>query len=624
MSIVCGIAGFIGDWVDSSTILQRMTAAIAHRGPDAEGFYQHGPVHLGHRRLAVIDLDSGRQPLFNEDGQIVVVFNGEIYNFIELRTELIACGHQFVTHTDSEVLVHGYEEYGDTLLEKLRGMFSFALWDEKRQRLLVARDHLGVKPLHYYWAHGQFIFASEIKAMHEHPAVVHELDLNSLGLFLECQYIPAPHSIYCDILKLPAGHALIIENGKLTLFSYWHIDYSHKLILNEEDAADLVEKTLRDSIRAMLVADVSIGAFLSGGVDSSLIAALMAQEASGQIRTFNLGFSGEVAGSEHEYAHRVAEHIASEHHSLILAPMDVLAAFSGWIDIFDEPFADQAALPTLLLSRFARQKVTVVLTGEGADEVFAGYGNYYKRLREERLSALFGHPYSPLPALLRHLPAMARKDRMLKAITEPVARRYATIPMLFDTLLGKNLYTPNFLAGQKERIVDYGERFYRECNSNNYLDHLLHIDLRLWLADDLLTKVDRATMECALEARVPYLDHHFVELCARLSPHLKCRGKTGKYLLKKIAERHLPAKIVYRDKHGFVMPLSEWLANELKPTVRQCLRDLATRGLFLPEALCRIEGEHYTGKRNHAGRLWALLVLEQWFQRFQPEFTLAA
>lgn len=619
---MCGIAGFIGTVSDATAVLRRMNDRLMHRGPDAEGIFERGPVHLGHRRLAVIDLENGRQPLFNEDGTVAVVFNGEIYNFVELREELIARGHRFQTHTDSEVLVHGYEEYGDSLLGKLRGMFAFALWDERRQRLLVARDHLGVKPLHYYWGDGCFVFASELKSVIEHPAVPRDIDLEALGLFLECQYIPSPRCIYAAVRKLPAGHALVIENGRLEQFRYWQIDYRDKLVVDEEEAAERVEAALREAVRAMLVADVPLGAFLSGGVDSSLIAALMAQESSGGVETFNLGFTGAVAGSEHEYARRVGEHIGSRHHSLMLTPHDVLGGFSGWLDIFDEPFADQAALPTLLLSRFARKEVTVVLTGEGADEVFAGYGNYHKRLREERISSVLGHPCSPVPRLLRSLPAVLRKDRLLKAIAQPRERRYVTIPNVFDAHLRGTLYTPAFRARHHEQVADTAARLYGECNSADYLDHLLHIDLGLWLPDDLLTKVDRATMDCALEARVPYLDHHFVELCARLAPDLKCRDRTGKYLLKKIAARHLPRDIVYRCKQGFVMPLSEWLAAELKPMVRDSLEGMAQRGLFNPTALQRIERDHYSGTRNHAGRLWTLLVLEQWFRRFNPDFSL--
>lgn len=620
---MCGISGFV-DPNTAPEVLRRMTAVLAHRGPDADGFYENGPVHLGHRRLAVLDLETGRQPLFNEDGSVAVVFNGEIYNFAELREQLLQRGHRFVTRTDTEVLVHGYEEYGDELLSRLRGMFAFALWDNQRRRLLLARDHLGVKPLYYYWNAGQLAFASELKSLALHPSVTRELDVEALGLFLECQYIPTPRSVYRHVHKLPAGHAAVLERGELRVFGYWRPDYQDKLPLSEPEAAALVEQALRDSVRAMLVADVPLGAFVSGGVDSSLVAALMTQEAGRPIETFNLGFSGGVAESEHAYAQRVASHIGARHRTLMLAPSDVLSAFSRWLDIFDEPFADPAALPTMLLSQFARRHVTVVLTGEGADEVFGGYDNYRRRVRHERVTTLLGHRYSPLPALVRYLPGWMRKDRFMKAIANPRARRYATISNVFDVALRGNLYTPAFRAAHHDSIAAYAERCFEECNSASYLDRLLHVDLRLWLPDDLLTKVDRATMAYSLEARVPYLDHRVVELCARLAPDLKCRGKIGKYILKRIAERHLPHDVVHRRKQGFFMPLSDWLANELKGQTYDCLgpQGLARRGLLRPQALARLLQQHYGGRRNHSSRLWALLVLERWFRRFAPDFAL--
>jgi asparagine synthase (glutamine-hydrolysing) len=574
--------------------------------------------------LAVLDLETGRQPLFNEDGDVAVVFNGEIYNFAELREQLIERGHRFVTRTDTEVLVHGYEEFGDDLLGRLRGMFAFALWDDRRRRLLLARDHLGVKPLFYCWKAGLLTFASELKALVLHPSVTQELDLEALGLFLECQYIPSPRSIYRDVRKLPAGHAAVLEHGKLRVFRYWGLDYRGKLALSEEDAMMLVERELRESVRAMLVADVPLGAFVSGGIDSSLVAALMTQEAGRSVETFNLGFSGGVAESEHEHAQKVAAHIGSRHRALMLSPNDVLGAFSHWLDIFDEPFADPADLPTMLLSQFARRHVTVVLTGEGADEVLGGYGNYWQRARDERLTRFLGHRYSPLPPLVRRLPARLRKDRLLKAIASPRARRYTTIPNMFDVALRADLYTAPFLALHRETIADYAEQYYEECNSSHYLDRVLHVDLRLWLPDDLLTKVDRASMAYSLEARVPYLDHRFVETCARLLPDFKCRGKTGKYLLKRIAERHLPLDIVHRRKQGFFMPLPEWLARDLKPETQDCLgpNGLGRRGLLQPSDLARLLDEHYHGRRNHSTRLWTLVVLERWLRRFAPEFSL--
>ena len=621
---MCGIAGFLGNFDHSEATLLRMTQAIAHRGPDADGVFHEGLIHLGHRRLAVIDLETGRQPLFNEDGSIALVFNGEIYNFAQLRAELIQAGHQFSTHTDSEVLIHGYEAWGTQLLQRIQGMFAFAIWDSQQQSLFLARDHLGVKPLHYVWLpeSGSLIFASEVKALLEHPAVHRTLDTEALGLFLECQYIPTPRSIYASIKKLPPGHSLTVQHQKISLERYWHLSYPQPRVQDETEAIASTELALRRSVKSMLVADVPLGVFLSGGVDSSLIAALVSQERSQPVDTFTLGFSGQVQGSEHLVAEVVANHIGSRHHVLMLEADDVLHALSSSLNIFDEPFADPATLPTLLLSEFAKKHVTVVLTGEGADEIFAGYGNYSRRMEAERWVRWLGHPYSPLPLCLRWLPGRLRKDRWISAILAPTARRYATIPSVFDAHLRTELYTPAFLAQHHESIFDYAEQLYLDCDAPDYLNHLLHIDRGLWLPDDLLTKVDRATMAHALEARVPYLDHHFVEFCAGLDPRLKCRGRTGKYLLKKIASRHLPETIVYRNRQGFMLPLREWLAGPLRQPVNQALTNLAERGLFQRSALARLKDEHYSDRRHHAGRLWTLLVLEHWFQRHSPEFSL--
>ncbi len=625
---MCGIAGFLGDLPDSQDILLRMTDRLAHRGPDAQGHFHHPGVHLGHRRLAVIDLESGRQPLFNEDASIAVVFNGEIYNFQELRQRLQALGHHFSTHTDSEVLVHGYEAWGLQLLDELRGMFAFAIWDEAQRSLLLARDHLGVKPLYYAQsADGrQLAFASELKSLLQHPGVAPALDHEALGLYLESQYIPAPRSIYAGIKKLAAGHWLRVDPRGLQIQRYWQAPYASSAqawaACGEAEALERVDSALRESVAGMLVADVPLGVFLSGGVDSSLIAALVGELKGSPVDTFTLGFSGAVAGSEHEVAARVAEHIGSRHHTLMLQADDVLAAFDSFVDIFDEPFADPAALPTLLLAQYARQHVTVVLTGEGADEVFAGYGNYPRRLLDERKTGWLGGRYSPLPALIRQLPARLRKDRILKAISTDISRRYATIPSVFDAQLRQQLYTPEFLARHQESIADYAQAHYLACDAPDYLEHLLHIDRNLWLPDDLLSKVDRATMAYALEARVPYLDHRFVELCCGIPASLKVQGKTSKYLLKRLAERYLPAAVVYRNKQGFVLPLAEWLAGPLQGAVEQALGQLAQRRLFLPTALRRLQQEHYSGQRHHAGRLWTLLVLERWLQRYAPEFSL--
>jgi asparagine synthase (glutamine-hydrolysing) len=337
------------------------------------------------------------------------------------------------------------------------------------------------------------------------------------------------------------------------------------------------------------------------------------------IDTFTLGFEGETAQSEHAHAERVARHIGAASHVLMLAPSALLSCLEDWVQVYDEPFADPAALPTMLLARLTRKHVTVVLTGEGADEVFAGYGNYRKRVRDEVLTGVLGAPYSPLRPLVHALPARVRKERLLKAIGEPRERRYVTIPQVFDATLASELYAPAFLAAQASRMADYAERYYAECNSSEYLDRIMYVDARLWLPDDLLTKVDRATMASSLEARVPYLDHRFFEFCARLDPALKQRGRTGKYLLKRLAEKLLPMDVVHRPKQGFMPPLAEWFRGALQGEARSAFARLAKRGLFQPAAIERLAA---AARPSDAGRQWALLVLERWFQRYAPQYAL--
>jgi asparagine synthase (glutamine-hydrolysing) len=601
-----------------------MTAALAHRGPDADGFYYDGPVGLGHRRLSIIDIIGSNQPLVSEDGSLVVIFNGEIYNFRELRQALTAAGHKFVTKGDGEVILHAWRARGEGMLEWLTGMFAFALWDRARRQLFVARDHLGVKPLYYGWHGGGLVFGSEIKALLPFPGLPLDIDHDALALYLECQYIPAPYSIYRGIRKLEAGHWLSVCDGALRTGSFWKPSYVPKQEIGTATAVDMLDERLRRSVDSMLVSDVPVGVFVSGGVDSGLVAALATRLSSGATDTFNLGFTGTAVGSEHEYAERVAAHIGSRHHCLMLAPGDVLAGLDRWVETFDEPFGDHAALPTMALAEFARQTVKVVLTGEGADEIFGGYANYAKRVREERITSVLGASGSPLPWLLRNLPGRLTRDRILKAILEPARRRYTTIPNIFDSALRRTYLTDSFRLATQTTLADRAEGFFTECDSPAYLDRLLNIDTRLWLPDDLLAKVDRATMAFSLEARVPYLDQDLVGWCTRLDPSLKVSGSgEGKLLLKRLAERYLPREIVYRSKQGFTMPLDRWMANELRPEITSALgpHGLQRRGLIRIPAIQRLLSEHFSGRKNHATRLWTLLVLERWFARYQPEFV---
>ena len=623
---MCGIAGFVSDTVYAPEVLAAMTRSLAHRGPDADGFLSSGPAHLGHRRLSVIDIEGSPQPMASPDGRVALVFNGEIYNFAALRDELARGGWVFRSAGDTETILAGWHAWGEGVVTRLRGMFAFALWDARTQTLFAARDHLGVKPFHYAVVGSTFVFGSEMKAVLAHPAVDTQIDPAALRLYLECQFIPAPHSVFGSVRKLLPGQTLSFARGQLTVRDFWRPDYRDKLVLSDDEAVAAVDRELRASVAGMLVADVPLGAFVSGGVDSSLIAAVMTELTGAPIDTFNVGFEGGVAVSEHEEAAKVSRHLGSRHHVLMLSPDHVLDAFDHWLDVFDEPFADQAALPTMLLAGFARREVTVVLTGEGADEVFGGYSNYRTRVREEGYTRWLGHRFSPVPAIVKALPLAWRKDRFLRSLVEPLPRRYRTIPNVFDSLLHRELLSPAFLdaTAHAPDVGSIAATAFAEAGDAPYLDRLLNVDTRLWLPDDLLTKVDRATMTHSLEARVPYLDHRFVEFCARLEPAQKIRERDHKHVLKRVAERYLPPDIVRRGKQGFVMPLSEWLAGRLAHQVDDHLgpQGLERRGIFREGALPTLLGEHRSGRRNHAGRVWALLILERWFRRYAPSWSI--
>ena len=622
---MCGIAGYLSSVAAPDGVLRAMTDALSHRGPDAHGFFESGPVHLGHRRLSVIDIAGSPQPMTSPDGALTVVFNGEIYNFRGLREELRA-RWRFRSDGDTEVLLAGWHVWGEALLQRLRGMFAFALWDARDESLFLARDHLGVKPLHYAWDGRVLVFGSELKSVVAHPAVSRDIDPAALRLYLESQFIPAPRTILRAVRKLPPAHALRLKAGELHEVRYWRVQHAPRLALSDEEAETTIDAALRESIAGMLIADVPLGAFVSGGVDSGLIAALMTDLTGRAVSTFNIGFAGRGIDSEHAEAAAVAAHLGSDHHAVMLDAHDVLAAFDEWVHVFDEPFADQAALPTLLLAREARRNVTVVLTGEGADEVFAGYSNYGKRLAEERVTRWLGHRVSPARALVRALPAGVRKDRLLRGIAEPLPRRYRTVPNLFDVTQHPGLLSRAMLFATRGApdIGDYAAEAFAQCDSPEYLDRLLYVDTALWLPDDLLTKVDRATMAHSLEARVPYLDHRFYEIASRLAPTQKLRNDVGKHVIKRIARRYLPAHIVDRPKHGFVMPLSEWLSGPLAAQMREHLDALDRRGIFRTGVIADLVTAFRAGRRSDAGRLWALFILERWFRRYAPEWRLPA
>ncbi len=620
---MCGICGFYQTQQTDNKLLQAMASKLRHRGPDQETFLIHGPMHFGHQRLSIIDLQGSSQPLFNEDKSLILVFNGEIYNFQSLRQELISLGHRFSTAGDGEVLLHAYEEFGNIMFSRIEGMFAFALYDTRNQTLLLARDHLGVKPLYYYF-NGAFIaFASEMKSLLVHPAIKRELNLEALTLYLQCQFIPAPLTIYSSIYKLEAGQALSFHQGDIDLFSYWRPDYSNKIDIEEPEAVDFVENEVRRSVESMLVSDVPLGAFISGGVDSGLLAAMMTDITGRPIETFNVGFDYQGGVSEHREARIVADHIKSHHHLLIMRAEDVYAQIRRFFDFFDEPFSDQAALPTYLLARFAREKVKVALTGEGADEVFGGYNHYWKRLRDDRMISLLTFPGSPFPLLAGLLPPRTRKSTIPFGLNRSRAKRYLTDSVIFHELILPGYLAPSLSEVCRGQLAGLAERYYQECSSSNYIDRLLCIDTRFWMPNDLLVKVDLATMAHSLEARVPYLDHRLLQNVAALPVHLKVKGKITKYLLKKVAERYLPMEIVHRPKHAFLIPLPAWLRKEFRGLVLEHLspKVLARRGIFDPVQLEKLIGRYKDGKYK-APQIWSLLSLELWFKNYEPDFEL--
>jgi asparagine synthase (glutamine-hydrolysing) len=621
---VCGIAGMAGrpgDGIDAADI-HRMCQTIVHRGPDDEGIYAQGPVGIGMRRLSIIDLAGGHQPIHNEDQTVWVVYNGEIYNFPELRRELEQRGHKFYTNTDTEIIVHLYEELGSDCVKRLRGMFGLALWDVRRQKLLLARDRLGKKPLHYAFHKNRLLFGSEIKTI---LAVVPELaQINREGLlqYFYFGYIPDPLTAFAAIHKLPPGHLLEYENGKASIREYWDVpEYGTHPAMSEEDCLAELERRLEEAVRIRLISDVPLGALLSGGVDSSIIVALMARVSSGPVKTFTIGFEAEQF-NEAGFARMVAERFGTDHHELVLNPdlEETLTFLSGMLE---EPFGDSSMLPTYYVSRMARRQVTVALSGDGGDELFAGYDRYLvaiERRKFDRIPGWAGRLYRDrvhhrVPSVvygknLAWNASLAERDRYLDAVSY--------LPALHRE---RNLFSNEFLeiAGQLPDPLGSWQRTYDEAPAHDPLSRLLYLDTKTYLAADILAKVDRMSMATSLEVRVPMLDHEFVEWAASLPVEWKFRHGTRKFILKKLAERiGIPPALLHRRKQGFQLPLVDWMRDSMKDQFLAILTEPRTlqRGYFKPEAVQTLIAEHTSGRRNRSGLLWRMLVLELWHRNF--------
>ena len=627
---MCGIAGIVSsnrtERIEEALVHQ-MCEAIVHRGPDDEGLLARNNVGLGMRRLSIIDLSGGHQPIFNEDRSAWIVFNGEIYNFPELRPELEAHGHHFSTHSDTETIVHLYEEMGADCVQKLRGMFAFALWDDRRQSLLIARDRLGKKPLHYALHNGKLYFASEIKSILTVAPELAEVNRAALMQYMYLGYVPDPATAFSKIHKLPPGHLLEFQHGELRVRKYWDLpEYGTHASMSEEECLEEMEARLAEATRIRLISDVPLGALLSGGTDSSTIVALMARASSRPVKTFAIGFR-QADFDESQYARLVAQKFATEHHELILEP-DVVASLEKLTSSMEEPFSDPSILPTYFVSCLARQHVTVALSGDGGDELFAGYTRYGIQQRRQ-IAALIpkGAWRFYRERLFPLLPKAMRGRQFSYNLSLPWQERYADEVCLIPAFeRDMPLLSPEFRA----TIAESGDpqdillQLFANAPASDPISKMLYVDTKTYLVEDILTKVDRMSMLTSLEVRVPILDHTFVEWVTSLGPEWKMRDGKQKYIFRKLAERvGVPREVLYRPKRGFALPLVHWTRNEMKDLILGVLLDPCTlqRGYLDPKGVRHLLDEHMSGKRNHSGRVWRLLLFELWHRNFLGKFA---
>jgi asparagine synthase (glutamine-hydrolysing) len=627
---MCGIAGVVSadrtERIEESTV-HRMCQAIVHRGPDDEGILAKANTGLGMRRLSIIDVAGGHQPIFNEDRTAWIVYNGEVYNFPELRPELEAKGHRFATNTDTEMIVHLYEEMGADCVKKLRGMFAFALWDDRRQSLLIARDRLGKKPLHYALHNGKLYFASEIKSILAVAPELAEVNRAALMQYMYLGYIPDPATAFIGIHKLPPAHLLQFERGEIRIRKYWDLpEYGTHNPKSEEECLEELEFRLAEAVRIRLISDVPLGAMLSGGTDSSTVVALMARASSAPVKTFAIGFT-QADFDESKYARVVAQKFGTEHHELMLEP-DIVGTVEKITRSMEEPFGDSSMLPTYFVSCLARQHVTVALSGDGGDELFAGYERYGIQQRRQM--------FSRLPEGLRRLyreklfplfPNGMRGRRLSYSLSLSWKERYAE-EMCFIPAFEREMpiLTPEFRATIAEGgdPTDILMRYFEQAPAHDPISQMLYVDTKTYLVEDILTKVDRMSMLTSLEVRVPILDHLFVEWVTQLGPEWKMRGGKQKYILRKLAERvGVPKEVLYRPKQGFALPLVHWMRHEMKDMILTVLLEPRTlqRGYFDPDGVRRLLDDHFSGRRNSSGHIWRLLIFELWHRNFLETFA---
>lgn len=630
---MCGITGFVradrAQVTGTADLIDRMCQAIVHRGPDDHGVMIKNGAVLGMRRLSIIDLVSGHQPISGEDGSVTIVFNGEIYNFRELYSLLKSRGHTFQTHSDTEAIVHAYEEFGPSGVDYLRGMFAFAIWDDRKQTLFIARDRAGKKPLYYTVTdQGTFVFGSELKSLLVHPEVKREIDWAALDAYLTLGYVPDPQCIFKGIYKLPPGHHLTFSKGRVAVQKYWDFNFSPDPSMTRDECIDGLRELLDDAVRLRLVSDVPLGAFLSGGIDSSTVVGLMARHMGQPVKTFSIGFH-EDSYNELKYARLTAQKFGTDHHEFFVTP-EICDVVDELVWHFDEPFADPSAIPTYMVSKLAREHVKVVLSGDGGDELFAGYTRYV--IDRKRRG------FSLLPRVIREgimqrlsakLPHGALGRNYLHNVALDPVNRYLDSVSVFTGLNKQLLYTNDF---KKQLAADGGvlsefRAYAAKVNTGDPLDQLLHIDSKTYLPGDILTKVDRMSMAVSLEARVPLLDHKLIEFVMRIPASMKMSGLETKYIFKQAVQDLVPEEILNRRKQGFGIPLEKWINDQLKDRIRDTLHGYRARqrDYVNPHYLNVLLEEHERGRRDHSHALWGLFMLELWHRMFvdQPSSELS-
>ena len=626
---MCGIAGFC-QFKPGLPLkikhLEAMTETIKHRGPDDKGYYQKGSVGLAMTRLSIVDVEGGSQPMSDDRGKIWVVFNGEIYNHMELRKPLEEKGHRFTTRSDTEVIVRAYAEYGDKFVSKLRGMFAFALWDETYQKLLLARDHIGVKPLYYTTADGSLIFGSEIKPILSVDTVPRKVDSKQILTLMTLQYVPTPDTLFKGIRKLPAGHTLVCQSGKIAIKPFWELPRISTVTGEKVDSDQ--EKSLVEelrfkffaSIKEQLMSDVPLGAFLSGGVDSSFAVAAMTHQTGRAVKTYAVGFENEKDFNELRFAQKVSKFLKSQHREIMVNAQMLNDLIPKLVKYQDDPVIDPAVLPTFVVSLFARQEVKVVLTGEGADELFGGYRRYSFDQLSGQVKLVPGWLKALVPFVTNRMKDPYKQAWQALNKEDLVKRHMAWSRLCLEETLQR-------LAGEKllyemehSKVEESLEKIFEGAESYGFdnLNLMLYMDLKTWLPDDLLGKVDRMSMAASLEARVPYLDHRLVEFAFSLPSSMKLRGNTGKYILKRAAAKYLPGEIINRRKMGFGVPLASWFRKELRPLLVDTLHSekFQKRGYFNIAKTEEILQEHLSGKKDHHLLLYGLLLVELWHKRF--------